>query len=71
MTAHFPEPEAFLEAEINLDTAAIPSMQTLSDAERQRMIRDISAEMAEPLHEVTNGNQVVLPFHAFLVHGSK
>jgi len=65
MTARFPNPDGFLAGEIEVDTAAIPSMQHLDTAARGRIVAAIAADMKAPLVEVTRGDQVVLPFHAF------
>lgn len=66
MTSRFPQPEAFLAGEIEVDTAAIPSLQNLAPAERQAIVAAISDEMAAPLREVTQGDRVVLEFHAHI-----
>jgi ubiquinone/menaquinone biosynthesis C-methylase UbiE len=71
MTTRWQDPEQFLEGEITLDTAAIPSMQHMDEQARMRIVREISKEMEEPLREVTEGNFVVLPFHAFFVRATK
>jgi len=48
-----------------LDTAAIPSMQTLDLAGRSAIVAANRDDMKEPLLEVTQGDHVVIPFHAF------
>ena len=65
ITARFPNPEGFLAGEIDLDTAAIPSMQALDVAGRNAIVAAISEDMKEPLLEVTQEDHVVIPFHAF------
>ncbi len=65
MTARFPNPEGFLAGEIEVDTAAIPSMQHLDIAARQKIVAAIASDMKAPLREVTQGDYVVIPFHAF------
>lgn len=67
MTTRFPEPEAFLAGEIEMDTAAIPAMQHLDAQERQAITAAIREDMEAPLREVTQGDEVVLPFHVYLV----
>lgn len=67
MTAHFPHPEAFLAGEIDVDTAAIPSMQHLDAQARQKMLAAISADMESPLTEVTQDDHVVIRFHAHIL----
>jgi ubiquinone/menaquinone biosynthesis C-methylase UbiE len=64
MTARFPDPEGFLAGEIDVDTAAIPSMQHLDQRARQEMTSAIREDMAAPLRELTQGEEVVIPFHA-------
>ena len=65
ITARFPNPEGFLAGEVDLDTAAIPSMQALDLAGRRAIVAAIRNDMKEPLLEVTQGDHVVIPFHAF------
>jgi ubiquinone/menaquinone biosynthesis C-methylase UbiE len=64
MTARFPGPDAFLAGEIEVDTAAIPSMQHLDAPARQAIVTAIAADMKAPLREITEDNHVVIPFHA-------
>jgi SAM-dependent methyltransferase len=64
MTARFPDPDAFLAGEIEVDTAAIPSMQHLDAPARQAIVAAIAADMKAPLREITEDNHVVIPFHA-------
>jgi SAM-dependent methyltransferase len=64
MISRFPNPDAFLAAEIEVDTAAIPSMQDLTPNERRAIVTGISEDMKEPLHDVTDDDHVVLQFHA-------
>jgi SAM-dependent methyltransferase len=71
MTARFPHPDGFLAREIEVDTAAIPSMQHLDDSARRALVDSIAADMKAPLAEVTEGDHVVLPFHAFLARAWK
>lgn len=67
MTARFPNPEAFLTGEIEVDTAAIPSMQHLDAQARQAIVSALTADMAAPLREVTHDDHVVIEFHALIV----
>ncbi len=71
MPARFPEPDQFLAGEIDVDTAAIPAMQRLDPDQRQEIVAAIGDEMERPLREVTEGNEVVLPFHANLAVGTR
>jgi ubiquinone/menaquinone biosynthesis C-methylase UbiE len=71
MTARFPDPEGFLAGEIAVDTAAIPSMQALDAQARQEIVAAIRTDMEGPLREVTQGDHVVLPFHALLARAGR
>ena len=64
MTTRFPDPQAFLAGEIDIDTACIPSMQHLDERERARVTGAIKESMAGPLRAVTEGDHVVIDFHA-------
>ena len=64
MISRFPNPDAFLAAEIEVDTAAIPSMQDLTPNERRAIVTGISEDMKEPPRDVTDDDHVVLQFHA-------
>lgn len=67
MTARFPNPDGFLAGEIDVDTAAIPSMQHLDAQARQAIVAAISADMESPLKEVTHDDHVVIQYHAHIV----
>lgn len=71
MIAHMGPPEMFLAGEIELDTAAIPSMQGLEPVERQTLIAAIAAEMAEPLRAVTDDGEVVMEFHTLIARANR
>jgi ubiquinone/menaquinone biosynthesis C-methylase UbiE len=66
LTARFPDPEGFLAGEIDVDTAAIPSMQHLDAQARQAITAAIGDDMKGALQEVTEGAYVVLPFQAHI-----
>jgi len=67
LTARFPNPEAFIAGEIEVDTAAIPSMQHLDSRSREAIVAAITADMQSSLKEVTHDNHVVLPFHGYVM----
>jgi ubiquinone/menaquinone biosynthesis C-methylase UbiE len=71
MTSRFPNPDGFLAGEIDVDTAAIPSMQHLDDASRRALVAKIAVDMAAPLRGVTEGGDVVLAFHVHNAHGER
>jgi ubiquinone/menaquinone biosynthesis C-methylase UbiE len=66
LISRFPNPEAFLAGEIDVDTASIPAMQHLSREERGAVTASIQEEMREPLRQVTEGDHVVLEFHVLI-----
>jgi ubiquinone/menaquinone biosynthesis C-methylase UbiE len=67
LTARFPNPDAFIAGEIEVDTAAIPSMQHLDARNRETIVAAITADIQSPLKQVTYDNHVVLPFHGHIV----
>ncbi len=71
MTARFPNPEGFLAGEIDVDTAAIPSMQTFDAEARRAIIEAIREDMKTPLAEVTKDDHVVIEFHALVACGGR
>jgi ubiquinone/menaquinone biosynthesis C-methylase UbiE len=70
MTVRMGPPEMFLAGEIELDAAALPSMQFLSPTARQELVEAITAEMAEPLRAVTDGGEVVMAFHTLIARAN-
>jgi SAM-dependent methyltransferase len=67
LTASFPNPDAFIAGEIEVDTAAIPSMQHLDSRAQKAIVAAITADMQSPLKEITHDNHVVIPFHGHIV----
>jgi SAM-dependent methyltransferase len=67
LTARFPNPEAFIAGEIEVDTAAIPSMQHLDSKAREAIATAIARDMQSPLKELTSDNHVVIPFHGLII----
>jgi ubiquinone/menaquinone biosynthesis C-methylase UbiE len=67
MEARFPDPDAFLAGEVDVDTAATPAMQRLDEGERSAIVDAIPEEMQAPLEALTEGRHVVIPFHGHLV----
>jgi ubiquinone/menaquinone biosynthesis C-methylase UbiE len=66
MEARFPDPDGFLAGEIEVDTAAIPSMQSLGARERSELVAALQREMARPIAAVTRNGHVVMPFHVLI-----
>jgi SAM-dependent methyltransferase len=67
LTARFPNPEAFIAGEIEVDTASIPSMQHLDSEAREAIVRAIASDMQTPLKDLTSENHVVIPFHGLIM----
>lgn len=67
LNARFPNPEAFIAGEIEVDTAAIPSMQHLDREARQAIVAAIARDMQSHLTELTFDNHVVMPFHGLIM----
>ena len=66
LTARFPNPDAFIAGEIEVDTAAIPSMQHLDSRAREAIVTAITTDMQSPLKELISDNHVVIPFHGLI-----
>ena len=71
MTARFPEPEAFLAGEIEIDAASIPALQHLDAPARQELVAALREDMAGPLGKVTEDDHVVLPFHVYVARADR
>jgi hypothetical protein len=71
MVARFPHPDEFLAGEIEVDTAAIPTMQHLDTRARQSLVEAIRKDMSESLQGVTEGDYVVIPFHTYIIHAER
>jgi SAM-dependent methyltransferase len=70
-TACFPDPEAFLAGEIDLDTAAIPAMQHLDAGARRDLVASIRGDMDAALREHTHDGELRLPFHATIARARR
>jgi SAM-dependent methyltransferase len=70
VTARFPDPGSFLAGEIDVDTAAIPSMQHLDDQARRATVAAIRDDMEAPLREAIESDYLVIPFHTWIVGAS-
>lgn len=62
----FPMPDQFLGRFVTARTAGIAALQTMSAAERASLIVAISADMAEPLRQYIDGDEVVYPTEAHI-----
>ncbi len=70
VTARFPDPDSFLAGEIDVDTAAIPSMQHLDDRARREMVAAIRKDMEASMREAIEDDYVVIPFHTWIARAS-
>jgi SAM-dependent methyltransferase len=71
ITARFPNPEAFLRWEIDVDPAAVPALQPLDAQAQQAVLTAIYQEMAARLREVMQDDEAVLPFHAHVARARR
>jgi hypothetical protein len=71
MTARFPDPEGFLETEIEMAITAVRSTRHLDAAARHQLVTAIADSMAGPLHEITRDDHAVIRFHAHVAHAKK
>jgi len=67
LTARFPNPEVFIAGEIEVDTAAIPSMQHLDSKAREAIVTAITKDMQPSLSERVSDNHVMIPFHGLIM----
>ena len=67
LTARFPNPEAFIAGEIEVDTAAIPSMQHVESRAREAIVIAITRDMQSPLKKLISDSHVVIPFHGLIM----
>jgi SAM-dependent methyltransferase len=71
LTARFPQPEEFLAWEIDINPAEAPALQNLDMEAQQAILAAARQDMQSPLAEVMQDNQVVLPFHAYIVEARR
>lgn len=71
ITAVFPNPEEFLAWEVDVAPATIPALQYLDAQGQQALLAAVRQDMQKPLHEVMQGGQVVIPFHAHIAHARR
>ena len=64
MTSRYPDPERNLYETVQALAAVAPALQGLDEAERARVIEEVTDEMREANDAVTEGDHVVLEWHA-------
>ena len=70
-TVRFPSPDRFIELGVAGSSAAVPALQAMDAAERAALTEAVRADMAAPLREFTDGDEVVFPMEAHLVLARK
>lgn len=68
-TVRFPSPDLFLARFVTARTAGIAALQAISAEERATLITAVSADMAEPLRQYIDGDEVVYPTEAHILVG--
>lgn len=69
--ARFPKPQEFLTWESNVDPAECPALQHLDADAQQAILATVRQEMQAPLHEVMQGDEVVMTSYAHIAHASR
>lgn len=70
-TARYPEPERNLYETVHALVAVAPALQDLDEAGRARMIEEVTGEMRDAHDAVTDGDHVVLEWHANVAFGRR
>jgi ubiquinone/menaquinone biosynthesis C-methylase UbiE len=69
--ARFPKPQEFLTWESDVDPAECPALQHLDTEAQQAILAAVRQEMQAPLHEVMQGDEVVMTSYAHIAHASR
>jgi len=69
--ARFPKPQEFLTWESGVDPAECPALQHLDAEAQQAILAAVRQEMQAPLHEVMQGDEVVMPSHAHIARARR
>lgn len=67
----FPNPDQFLAIEIDIDVAAVPSMQQMTPTERLAVVAELQTELAPSLQRYIHDGEVRMEFHAQLATGQR
>lgn len=69
-TVRFPLPDKFVELGLASASAAVPALQTMNTGERAALIEVVQVDMAVPLREFIQGDDVISPMetHITLAH---
>lgn len=71
IVARFPNPDAFMAGEIDVDTAAIPAMQQVDAEERAAIVKELAARMRDDLAAITDGDVVAMPYETWIVTATR
>jgi SAM-dependent methyltransferase len=71
IAASFAQPERYVEFQIEAVSAAIPMLQQLEPAERAKLIAGVRPEMEELIRELTVGDRLTFPMHAYLAQAQR
>ncbi len=70
-TARYPSPDTFVALGIAGASAAVPALQTMSETERAALTEAVRSNMAAPLQEYTDGEELVFPMETHIVLARK
>ncbi len=70
VTSGYPDPDAFLDMEIAIDTAVVPSLQQMGADERRRVTSAIRADIEPVFRRYVEGGLVAIPMHLNLALAS-
>ncbi len=70
-TVRYPSPDKFVTLGLAGASAAIPALQTMSEAERTALTEAVRTDMAAPLQQYTDGDELVFPMETHIVLARK
>ena len=70
-TVRFPAPDRFVDLGVAGASAAVPALQAMNAAERAALTDAIRADMAAPLRDYSDGDEVAFPLEAHIVLARK
>jgi ubiquinone/menaquinone biosynthesis C-methylase UbiE len=71
ITARFPNPQEFLDWEIDVDPLTVPALLHLDPQAQHAVMDSIRRDMQAPLRELMQGDQVLLPSHAHIARARR
>jgi ubiquinone/menaquinone biosynthesis C-methylase UbiE len=71
ITARYPDAQEFLAWESDVDPDACPALKNLNAEAQQVILASLHEEMQAPLHEVMQGDEVVMPSHAHIARAKR